>query len=138
MDNESQIVDAGITGFQEAVTYAGLVYFDSDEVLAGMFDRLLNECLSIAEANFQNHRCSASKECLQVQQIVPVLEPERGPKFFQCFLLGGGLPAGSPHEAADGSSIVRIFGHMGLFVLASTCIQQYAGQYFKKNRGELT
>ena len=59
--NQPEVPDARIASLDEAVTDAGLVNLDADEIEFRVLRRLLHQRVAVAEADFQHHRCAAAE-----------------------------------------------------------------------------
>ena len=67
VNKQSEILDAGPPGGNQAVPYTRLVYLNSDKVLLRIFVCLLHEGVAVAEADFQAYIRFVAKHAREIE-----------------------------------------------------------------------
>ena len=91
---------ACVAGREQAVTDAGLVNLDAEEVEFRVLCGLLHQRLAVAEADFEHHGGGAPEQRAELQQLLAERHAEFRPEFLECTLLRGGEASRPADETA--------------------------------------
>ena len=65
--DEAQVGDAPFIGLQHAMSDAGLMYFDANEIAVRVCGGLLDQGLTVAETDLQNYRRGSPEDLIEGQ-----------------------------------------------------------------------
>jgi len=123
MLDQLEVREASLAGFQEAMPDTRLVHFDAEEVQVRVVERLLHQCVTVTETDFEHDLCRVTEDCDEIDRRGTEVNAVGWPEFQQGALLGRRQAASAPHEAADGTVAGLGFAlHAGiLFAVSGQC-----------------
>lgn len=87
MVHYAEILDTCLIGLKQAMPDPGLVNLNTQKVPGRACGGLLNQCLAVAESDFEDHGGKAAKYGKKVQGLRVVLKAVNRPKGIECTLL---------------------------------------------------
>ena len=101
MPDQPEIRHARVARLQQAMTYAGLVHLDADEISVLALYGLLDQRIAIAETDFENDGRVTPEHRAEIERRFRIFDAIHRPQLIECALLRRRHAPGTQDETAN-------------------------------------